>query len=121
MSNIIAAAHEPIITIDNAYLTDLELEIVLTMPGETHITNPKITNIISHDSANKLVLKNITTWYQMMGIGMTFRSIDPNTGLIISDNVWFNKICEYFDNCELENPDIVAYAITSYLNARIFI
>jgi hypothetical protein len=112
-----------IITPDNTYylnLTDIEMEIVLALHGDTLIDDPSIIGIISDDSANKLKLKDITTWFQIIGIAMTLRSINTNTGKLISDYKWFNLMCSYLNTLDINNPEIITYAAISYLEAHMF-
>ena len=113
-------SNSPII-IDGAFLTDLETETILTMNGDISISDQKIVNIFSKDSSDKLMSKQITTWFQMIGAAMSLRVLDPDTNLIIDDKKWINRICAYLDTCDISNPEIIAFAVVTYLDSRIFV
>ena len=111
---------ENIIAIDISYVTDLELEVIIGLDGNTRINDQNIVDIIGTDSSEKLITKGITTWFQLIGIAMTFRTKNQDTGLISSDQ-WFDKICEYLENFNITNPVVIATAATIYLDTFIII
>ena len=107
---------------DDGYLTNIEETVILTLDGEILIDNPIITNIISVDSSNKLKLKGVTNWFQLVGILMTFRIKKEDMDSLINDNQWFNKICEYLKNAyNIINSELIAHAVITYLNMHMFV
>ena len=108
------------IATDISYVTDLELEVIIGLDGNTRINDQNIVDIIGTDSYEKLISKGITTWFQLIGIAMTFRTKNQDTGLISSDQ-WFDKICEYLEDFNITNPVVIATAATIYLDTYIII
>lgn len=112
---------ETIIIDDEGYLTNIEEAVILTLDGAILIDNPIITNIISVDSSNKLKLKGVTNWFQLVGILMTFRIKKEDMDSLINDNQWFNKICEYLNADNIINSELIAHAVITYLNMHMFV
>ena len=108
------------IATDISYVTDLELEVIIGLDGNTRINDQNIVDIIGTDSSEKLISKGITTWFQLIGIAMTFRTKNQDTGLISSDQ-WFDKICEYLEAFNITNPVVIATAATIYISTFIII
>ena len=108
------------IATDISYVTDLELEVIIGLDGNTRINDQNIVDIIGTDSSEKLISKGITTWFQLIGIAMTFRTKNQDTGLISSDQ-WFDKICEYLEDFNITNPVVIATAATIYRDTYIII
>ena len=108
------------ITSDISYVTDLELEVIIGLDGNTRINDQNLVDIIGTDSSEKLITKGINTWFQLIGIAMTFRTKNKDTGLISSDQ-WFDKICEYLEAFNITNPVVIATAATIYISTFIII
>jgi len=109
------------IDVNDVYLTDIEEAVILTLDGAIVIDNPIITNLISVDSSNKLKLKGVTNWFQLVGVIMTFRVKNEDTDSLINDNQWFNKICEYLNTFDIINSELIAHAVITYINMHMFV
>jgi hypothetical protein len=72
-----------------------DLAYFLTVPMDTVITNPELSNIIDNRTAEKFVASNITSIAQLIGICMTLRTADYTI------NDWKNRICQYLINIRI--------------------